>query len=132
MTSTDQQEFKFYDGLFEEICSIENLNEAFQKVKSNKGAPGIDGVTVERFSETKEKEIVKLKQEVENWTYKPSPVKRVEIPKPNGGVVRLLGIPTVRDITICNQTEIGTDLRTFILGQQLRLPTRKESGAGDN
>jgi RNA-directed DNA polymerase len=99
LTSTGQQEFKFYDGLFEEILSLENLNEAFRKVKSNKGAPGIDGVTVEKFAEIKEKEIVKLKQEVENWTYKPSPVKRVEIPKPNGGV-RLLGIPTVRDRTL--------------------------------
>jgi len=99
LISTGQQEFKFYDGLFEEILSLENLNEAFRKVKSNKGAPGIDGVTVDKFAEIKEKEIVKLKQEVENWTYKPSPVKRVEIPKPNGGI-RLLGIPTVRDRTL--------------------------------
>jgi len=92
----DQQELKFYDGLFEEICSYENLNEAFGKVRSNKGAPGIDGVTVEEFEEMKIEEIRRLKQEVESWTYKPLPVKRVEIPKPNGGV-RLLGIPTVRD-----------------------------------
>jgi RNA-directed DNA polymerase len=99
LTITGQHELKFYDGLFEEICSLENLHEAFRQVKSNKGAPGIDGITVEKFAETKEKEIIRLKQEVENWSYKPSPVKRVEIPKPNGGI-RLLGIPTVKDRTL--------------------------------
>ena len=62
----------------------------------NKGAPGIDGVTVNAFSENLSEELAKLSKELQSWCYEPSPVKRVEIPKPDGGI-RLLGIPCVRD-----------------------------------
>jgi retron-type reverse transcriptase len=83
--------------VFERVCSLEILREAFRAVKSNKGAPGVDRVSVEDFENNLEQEIVQLKKELESWTYKPKPVKRVEIPKPGGMGVRLLGIPTVRD-----------------------------------
>ena len=93
-----QQEFKFQDGdLLEEICEIHNLQKAFKRVKSNKGAPGIDGITVDEFEQNLEAELAQLKHQVLNWSYKPTPVKRVEIPKPNGKGVRLLGIPIIKD-----------------------------------
>ena len=92
----DQLNFKLYDGIFEQICSIDNLFEAFKEVNKNKGAPGIDNETLEDFKENKEENLHGLKKEVETWNYCPSPVRRVEIPKPDGGV-RLLGVPTVKD-----------------------------------
>nr|MBA3237684.1 group II intron reverse transcriptase/maturase [Parachlamydiaceae bacterium] len=96
-----QLEFKFHDGdLLEEICEIHNLQKAFKCVKSNKGAPGIDGITVEEFEQNLEAELAQLKHQVLNWSYKPTPVKRVEIPKPNGKGVRLLGIPIIKDRTL--------------------------------
>jgi RNA-directed DNA polymerase len=96
-----QLEFKFHDGdLLEEICEIHTLQKAFKRVKSNKGAPGIDGITVEEFEQNLEAELAQLKHQVLNWSYKPTPVKRVEIPKPNGKGVRLLGIPIIKDRTL--------------------------------
>lgn len=86
----------YQQTLFERVCSIEELQVAFKAVRSNRGAPGIDGVSVEDFEGRLPEELARLKRELESWTYKPSPVRRVEIPKPQGGV-RLLGIPTVTD-----------------------------------
>ena len=83
-------------SLFDQICSDDHLREAFRNVKRNHGAPGVDGVTVEMFESNLDKELGLLQQEVKNWTYGPKPVRRVEIPKPDGGV-RILGVPTIRD-----------------------------------
>jgi group II intron reverse transcriptase/maturase len=66
-------------------------------VKKNKGSPGVDGVTIAEFESRLIEELSQLKEELESWTYKPSPVRRVEIPKPGGKGIRLLGVPTVRD-----------------------------------
>jgi group II intron reverse transcriptase/maturase len=66
-------------------------------VKKNKGSPGVDGVTIAEFESNLIEELSQLKEELESWTYKPSPVRRVEIPKPGGKGIRLLGVPTVRD-----------------------------------
>ena len=82
--------------LFEDLCYASYLRIGFEQVKENKGKPGIDGVSIQDFEFRLEEELSRLQQELLNWTYKPSPVRRVEIPKPQGGV-RLLGIPTVRD-----------------------------------
>ena len=60
-------------------------------------APGIDGVSIEDFEAHLDEELSQLQEELSDWTYQPSPVRRVEIPKPDGKGVRLLGIPTVRD-----------------------------------
>lgn len=90
----------FIDGrdLFEKLCSIEFLGKGLKAVKKNKGAPGIDGITVEEFGENLDEELRRLSQELESWKYKPAPVLRVEIPKPGKDAgVRLLGIPCVRD-----------------------------------
>lgn len=89
--------FNYQQNLFERICSTEQLALAFKAVKSNGGAPGVDGVTVEEFAERLPRELDRLKKELESWIYKPSPVRRVEIPKPGNTGVRLLGIPTVSD-----------------------------------
>ena len=86
-------------SLIEEILSIENLNEAIKRVKANKGASGIDKMTVDKlepyFNEHRE-EII---ESIMNKTYRPKPVRRVYIPKSNGKL-RPLGIPTVVDRVI--------------------------------
>jgi len=84
------------EQLMEEVCGRENCLQAFKRVKSNKGSPGIDGVTVEELSEHLKEHWPAIREQLLAGTYKPQPVKRVEIPKPDGGV-RQLGIPTVLD-----------------------------------
>lgn len=84
------------ERLFEIITNPFWLTFGWSDVAKNKGAPGIDGVTVEAFQENIDKELSQLAEELVGWTYKPQPVKRVEINKPDGGV-RLLGIPCIRD-----------------------------------
>lgn len=89
--------FNYQQNLFERICSLEELGSAFQAVKRNGGAPGIDGVSIKEFESRLSQELTQLKKDLENWSYEPKPVRRVEIPKPGGAGVRLLGIPTIRD-----------------------------------
>lgn len=96
MDGNDQLRMDFHASLFENACSLNSLWTAFKAVKKNKGSSGIDGITIEEFEARLPEELGQLKKELESWTYKPSPVRRVEIPKPNGGV-RLLGIPTIKD-----------------------------------
>src|SRR5690554_2285287 len=86
---------KWY-SLIDKIYQPENLRRAFKRVKQNHGAPGIDGETVEEYGEKLEENTEFLHEKLKTNTYEPSPVKRVEIEKPDGGT-RLLGIPTVRD-----------------------------------
>ncbi len=83
-------------SLFDKLCNPFRLGLGFSAVKRNRGAPGIDGVTIEAFEMHYEQELSQLAEELRSWTYKPKPVRRVEIDKPDGGV-RLLGIPCVRD-----------------------------------
>jgi len=80
--------------LMEEVCEWENLKEAMHQVKANKGSAGIDDRTVEEFPDYLE--LLAIREQLLNGTYEPKPVRRVEIPKPDGGV-RKLGIPTVLD-----------------------------------
>ena len=83
---------------FEKLSSREYLEKGFKAVKKNGGSAGIDGVTIEDFGTRLDEELVQLKRELESWIYKPNPVRRVEIPKPEKGAgFRLLGIPCVRD-----------------------------------
>lgn len=94
-------QLKFEDinqgSLFEKILDIDNLRAAFIRVKKNKGAPGIDGTTIEKYEQNLEEELKQLRQEVQSWHFQPTPVKRVEIPKPKGKGTRNLGIPIVKD-----------------------------------
>lgn len=80
----------------EQILSRENLQAAIKKVEANKGAAGVDGVTIRQLREYVQKHWPEIKLKLQKGTYKPSPVRKVEIPKPEGGV-RALGIPTVID-----------------------------------
>ncbi len=86
---------KWY-SLIDKIYRRENLKLAYKRVKKNNGAPGIDGETVLDFALKLEENIELLHESLKTNTYKPSPVRRTEIEKPDGGI-RLLGIPTVRD-----------------------------------
>ena len=85
--------------LLDKILSDENIQLAKKRVYANKGAGGVDGVTVEELDEYLIQNWESIKRQIQARTYRPQPVKRVEIPKPNGGV-RKLGIPTVIDRTI--------------------------------
>ena len=85
--------------LLDKILSDENIQLAKKRVYANKGAGGVDGVTVEELDEYLIQNWESIKRQIQARTYRPQPVKRVEIPKPNGGE-RKLGIPTVIDRTI--------------------------------
>ncbi len=78
------------------LVSKENMIEAYRRVVANKGAPGVDGITTETLKDHLHNCWHDVKQQILEGTYQPRPVRRVEIPKPNGGV-RKLGIPTVMD-----------------------------------
>ena len=84
------------EQLMEAVCARENCLQALKRVKSNKGSPGIDGMTVGELSGYLLEHWPAIREQLLAGTYMPQPVKRVEIPKPDGGV-RQLGIPTVLD-----------------------------------
>ncbi|QWU13764.1 group II intron reverse transcriptase/maturase [Paenibacillus sophorae] len=86
--------------LLEQILDRDNLNRAYKQVKRNHGAPGIDGMTVEDALPWLQEHRDELLQNIREGRYKPSPVRRKEIPKPDGSGVRKLGIPTVVDRVI--------------------------------
>lgn len=85
--------------LIEQILAKDNVREALHRVVSNKGASGIDGMKVEELRDYMNANWTSIQQSILASRYKPAPVRRVEIPKPNGGV-RKLGIPTVVDRTL--------------------------------
>ena len=85
------------DRLMEEVCERENLKEALRQVKANKGSAGVDGMTVVALSDYLKRHWPAIREQLLSGTYKPQPVRRVEIPKPDGGGVRKLGIPCVLD-----------------------------------
>jgi RNA-directed DNA polymerase len=83
--------------LMEEVCERENLKRALQRVKANKGSPGIDGMTVEELPGYLQQHWPAIREQLLSGTYAPQPVRRVEIAKPDGGGMRKLGIPTTLD-----------------------------------
>ncbi|WP_227020428.1 group II intron reverse transcriptase/maturase [Sinanaerobacter chloroacetimidivorans] len=100
MSDKETNDGKWYAmGLLEKILDRDNMNKAFKKVKSNKGKHGIDGMTVDELLPFLRENGDRMKQAIMEGTYSPKPVRRVEIPKPDGGI-RLLGIPTVLDRVI--------------------------------
>ena len=82
--------------LLEEILSRDNMSLAYKKVKANRGASGIDGITIEEIDDYLKENWVNIRDKIRKRKYKPKPVRRVEIPKTDGGV-RNLGVPTVVD-----------------------------------
>ena len=101
MTSDNRQNARseYYYGLLEKIISNENLNEAFKRVKKNKGSHGIDKMGVDELLSYLRSHGEELRQSIADGSYKPNPVRRVGIPKDNGKT-RPLGIPTVVDRVI--------------------------------
>ena len=85
--------------LLEKILSKDNMNTAYKRVCANKGAGGVDGVSVEELGDHIKENWESIRNQIRSRKYKPQPVRRVEIPKPNGGM-RKLGIPTVMDRVI--------------------------------
>lgn len=84
-------------GLMEMVVSRENMWAAYRRVVSNKGAAGVDGMTAADLGEHLKVHWPALKEDLLAGRYQPAAVRKVEIPKPNGGGMRLLGIPTVVD-----------------------------------
>jgi RNA-directed DNA polymerase len=85
------------ERLMEEVCELGNCKQALQRVKANKGSPGVDGMTVDELPEYLKQHELEIGEQLRNGTYQPHPVRRVEIPKPDGQGVRKLGIPCVLD-----------------------------------
>ena len=90
---------EYAEGLLEKILDRDNMNFAYKRVKKNKGSHGVDGMTVDELLPFLKQNGRQIKQSIREGTYRPKPVRRVEIPKPDGGI-RLLGIPTVLDRVI--------------------------------
>jgi len=84
------------ERMMEEVCDPENVWKALTRVQANKGKPGVDGMTVHQLADYLKEHWSAIREQLLKGIYKPQPVKRVEIPKPDGGV-RKLGIPTVLD-----------------------------------
>ena len=80
----------------EEVCNRENLVRAWKRVRQNKGGPGVDGMTIDDAKDYLREHWPSIRSQLLAGTYQPQPVKRVEIPKPDGGV-RKLGVPCVVD-----------------------------------
>jgi RNA-directed DNA polymerase len=84
------------EQLMEEVCDGENLQSAWKRVRRNQGSPGVDGMTIDDAKIYLREHWPSIRSQLLNGTYQPQPVKRVEIPKPDGGV-RKLGVPCVVD-----------------------------------
>lgn len=82
--------------LMEKVVERSNMLRALHRVESNKGAAGVDGMEIKNLRPYLKEHWPRIREELLKGTYRPQPVRRVEIPKPDGGV-RLLGIPTVLD-----------------------------------
>ncbi len=89
----------YASGMLEAILDRDNMNLAYKRVKANKGSHGVDGMKVDELLQFLKQNGTQIRQSILEGTYRPSPVRRVEIPKPDGGK-RLLGIPTVLDRVI--------------------------------
>ena len=117
--------------LMERVVSRTNLQNALKRVKSNKGSPGIDGMTVDELSGHLREHWEEIREQLLAGTYQPRMVKQQLIPKSGGGM-RELGIPTVLDRFIQQALLTGTAVgsRQGVLPAQLRLPARTECARG--
>ena len=94
-----------FHSLMGQVLELRRLRAAYEAVRVNHGAAGVDGVSVEEFGERLEENLLELTSELRQRTYRPLPVRRVLIPKPDGGQ-RALGIPAVRD-RVVQQAVVG-------------------------
>lgn len=119
------------EDLLKRVLSPENLQAAWKQVRGNKGAPGVDGVTIEEYPQWARRHWAATRRALEGGYYIPQPIRRVEIPKPNGGK-RLLGIATVNDRMIqqaINQVLIPLIDPTFSESSHGFRPGRNAHGA---
>jgi len=91
-----------WHSLMDKVYKSDNLQSAYREVAANKGAPGVDHITIEDFTAGLQRNIDKLEQQLRDGTYVPQSIKRVHIPKPGTNETRPLGIPTVRDRVVQN------------------------------
>jgi len=96
MAGRDTESLASTERLMEEVCERENLKQALKRVRENRGSPGIDGMTVGELPGHLKEHWAVIREQLLSGTYRPVPVKRVGIPKPDGGT-RHLGVPTVLD-----------------------------------
>lgn len=96
MAISESESPAFMKRLMEEVVAPENIRKAYRRVRSNRGTPGVDGMTVDQLASYLKVNEGALRSTLLSGTYRPSPLRRVEIPKPSGGT-RQLGIPTVLD-----------------------------------
>ena len=116
-------------ALIDKVWSETTLKQAWERVKSNGGSPGVDGMTVARFNEDSQKRLLAVKEQLKTGSYQPQPVKRVWIDKPGSREKRPLGVPTVKDrIVQCAKSWSpslnGTSPSTataFVLGEDARM-----------
>src|SRR5579863_5072253 len=96
LTATRQHESQAdTERLMEEVCGRENCQQALIRVKANQGSPGVDGMTVRELADYLKQHWPAIREQLLRGTYRPQPVRRVEIDKPDGCGVRKLGVPTV-------------------------------------
>jgi RNA-directed DNA polymerase len=116
------------ERLMEEVCERENCKQAMARVRANKGSAGMDGMTVQQLPEYLKQHWPAIREQLLNGTYEPQPVKRVEIPKPDGGV-RKLGIPTASANCTGQQIafRMGRDLPFFPSAPRSALPSLEEA-----
>jgi RNA-directed DNA polymerase len=88
------------ERLMEEVCERGNCKQALQRVKANKGSPGVGGMTVEQLPEYLKQHGLEIREQLLTGTYEPKPVRRVEIPKPDGGVRQLGGTVRMNRFTL--------------------------------
>ena len=120
MTTTESPAFP--EHLMEEVCSRENLQRAWKRVQENKGGPGGDGMTIGAAKAFLREHWPEIRLQLLDGNYQPRPVKRVEIPKPDGGV-RRLGVPCVVDRLILSHAAGSSRTMGFdVLRAQLRVP----------
>ena len=94
------------ESLMEEVCERENLEQAWHQVRSNQGSPGVDGRTIDETRDYLREQWPTIRGQLLKGTYRPQPVRRVEIAKPDGGV-RKLGIPIYRSYCTSSQGDWG-------------------------
>jgi RNA-directed DNA polymerase len=91
-----------WHSLIDKVYKPENLYSAYREVAANKGAPGVDNITIEDFTAGLTRNMDKLERHLRDGSYRPQAIKRVHIPKPGSSETRPLGIPTVRDRVVQN------------------------------
>src|SRR6266550_4431846 len=111
--------------IMEEVCERANLKEALRQVKGNKGSAGVDRITVDQLGDYLKQHWPAIREQLLIGTYEPKPVRRVEIPKPDGGGVRKLGIPTALDRFVSASGDAGAAkaVGPDVLPTQLWVPT---------